>query len=280
MDHFFDFYWDNGYMQWLDDMPGQLANGMWFDLANIHIFIAWIIGYIVGYMLYTQAFKVGKEQGVVPYPMWLHCYMMSIDLIGTITFWYLAFTHDFYWFFCLQGIALPIWLWMEIKSIRAGLDNPDERNNEFGRLRPGGKISREDARFYCIGIFVCSFFLNMWAFSFAGGMENAVVWMIYPFTNYVYAIWCWRFWDTRAAENGNSKYNSVGLQWVITICCITSWVPGLSWWWNVSPFFHNPWFILVGIACTAVSVYNMMRVRKLPVYKMSEDPELQAARAK
>ena len=261
----------DGYMAYLADMPGQLMEKMWFSVDNIHVFVAWIIGYIVGYMLYTHASRVGKEQGVAPYPLWIHCYMITIDIIGTITFVYLAITNDFYWFFCVQSIALPIWIYMEFQSIKSGIKNAEERQFEFGKLVKG-PVTERDALKYCLGIFFASAGVNLLALSMIGGFNNAAVWMIYPFTNYVYAIWTWRFWDARYAENGMCKYNSVGLQWVITICCITSWCPILSWWWEVSPFFHNPYFIIGGIVCTLVSCYNLYRAYQMPKYDPAKDP--------
>lgn len=257
---------NTSYMQFLNDMPQQLMDKMWFEKANIPVFFAWIVAYITGYLLYTHAGRVTKKQGVQPYPLWIHCYMISIDTIGTITYWILAFTHGFYWYFVVQGIALPLWMFMEAKSIIAGIKDKEEREFEFGRYRKGG-VSESQAKMYCAGIFVAGLALNMWGLSMLGGMANAAIWIIYPFTNYVYAIFTWRFWDDRAAQFGNRKHNSIGLQIVVTVTCIVSWCPGLSWYWAVSPFFHQPWYIIVGIICTAISVYNLVRVIKLPEYE-------------
>lgn len=256
----------SGYMQYLNDIPQQLMDKMWPSVENIPVFFAWIVAYITGFLLYTYAGKVTKEQGVQPYPLWIHCYMFSIDLIGTVTYWYLAFTHGFYWYFIVQGIALPLWMFMEAKSIIAGIKNKDEREFEFGRYRKGG-VSEKQAKMYCLGIFACGIVLNMWMLSLIGGMSNAAIWIIYPFTNYVYAIFTWRFWDDRAAQFGTKKHNAIGLQVVIVLTCLVSWCPGLSWYWSVSPYFHQPWYIICGIGCTLIAVYNLVKVRRLPDYK-------------
>lgn len=253
-------------MEYLADMPSQLQAAMTPSVENIPAFAAWILAYITGYLLYTYAGKVTKEQGVQPYPLWIHCYMFSIDLIGTITFWYLAATHDFFWYFCVQGVALPLWMLMEAKSIYEGVKNAEERGFEFGGLFKNRAVTEKGAWTYCIGIFAIGFFLNMYALAMLGGMENAAIWIIYPFTNYVYAIFTWRFWESRAAENGNRKHNSVGLQVVITVTCFVSWCPGISWYWVVSPYFHQLWYILPGLAITLFSAYNLYRCHKLPKY--------------
>ncbi len=254
---------DAGYMQYLQNMPQQFMDRMWPCPENIDSFIAWIVALIPGYLIYTYAGRVAKEKHVSPYPLWIHCYMMSIDTIGVITFAYLAFTYNFYWFFCLQCVLLAIWLRMEFKSIQAGLNNRDELQQEFGALRKGS-ITRKEAIPYCIGIYVVGFMLNAWGMSLFGGFANMGIWIIYAFTNYVYAIFTWRFWDARAAQVGVRKYNSVGLAAVLVFTMFISWCPFISWYWVVSPFFHQPWFYLVGIAATAVAVYNLIRVRKLP----------------
>lgn len=255
----------SGYMEYLNDIPQQLMDKMWFEVENIPVFFTWIVAYITGFLLYTYAGKVTKEQGVQPYPLWIHCYMFSIDTIGVLTYLYLALTHHFYWYFDLQVIALAMWLMMEAKCISAGIKDKDEREFEFGRYRKGG-VSEKQAKLYCIGIFAIGFVLNMWCLSMMGGMANCAIWIIYPFTNYVYAIFTWRFWDDRAAQFGNKKHNSIGLQIVVVLTCLVSWCPGLSWYWAVSPFFHQPWYLICGIGCTLVAVYNLTRVRKLPNY--------------
>lgn len=258
------------YMQYLSDIPSQLMDKMTIGADNIPVFLAWIVAYTTGFLLYLFAGRVAKKQGAEPYPLWIHCYMISIDIIGTITFILLAFANDFFWFFCLQSVALPIWIFLEIKSVYAGIKDPEARQMEFGRLRKG-PVSEKDALFYGVGIFLVSFCINMYGLSLIGGMANAAIWIIYPFTNYVYALWTWRFWDTRSVQTGTRKYNSVGLQIVIIAACFTSWCPYVSWYWAVTPFVHQPWFYMGGIAATCVAIYNLYRVVKLPEYRPTAD---------
>lgn len=260
------------YMMYLNDMPSQLVEAMSFRVENIHVFIAMAIAYITGFLLYIQANKVAAKQGVQPYPLWIHCYMMSIDSIGAITYGYLAFTHDFFWYFDFQCVALVGWLALEFMSIKKGLADAQERGFEFGNLMKGG-ITKKKATMYCVAIYVVGLFLNMYALALIGGIANAAIYIIYPFTNYVYAIFTWRFWDARSAEYGNRKYNALSLQIVITVTCFVSWCPGISWYWTVSPYFHQIWFILPGLVCTLVSCYNLYRCYKLPKYDPKTDPE-------
>jgi hypothetical protein len=258
------------YMRYLNDIPEQLMDAMTWRTDNIHVFATWLVAWLTGFLLYTHAGKVAKRQGVEPYPIWIHCYMISIDLIGTITFVKLAFAHDFFWFFVVQSIALPIWMVMEARFIYAGVKNRQARDMDWGTLARE-QLSENKAWFYALGTFVVSFFVNMYALSMIGGMGNAAIWIIYPFTNYVYALWTWRFWDSRSAETGTRQYNSVGLQVVITAACTVPWLPGLSWYWAVSQYFHQPWYILGGLAVTCVSGYNLYRCIKLPRYEVSSE---------
>lgn len=139
---------------------------------------------------------------------------------------------------------------------------------EWGRLHTA-PVTERQGWFYGIATFVVSFLVNMWALSLIGGMDNAAIWIIYPFTNYVYALWTWRFWRTRAAQVGTRKYNDVALQVVITLSIVTIIIPGMSWYLAVSPFFNQPWFYLGGLGVTAVSCYNLYNCLKLPKGELS-----------
>lgn len=257
------------YMLYLADMPLQLMDKMQFREDNIPVFIAWLIAYTTGFLLYLYAWRVERTQKVTPYPLWIHCYMISIDIIGTITFVHLAFTYDFFWFFCLQSIALPIWICLEVRSIVRDIKSRDSRQVEFGRIFRN-PVTQKEAILYCLGIFAVSFCLNMYGLSMLGGMDNAAIWIIYPFTNYVYAIFTWRYWGYRAVETGTREYNSLGLQIVILAACFTSWCPYISWYWSVTPFLHQPWFYIGGIAVTGVCIFNLVKCAKLPKYEPKE----------
>ena len=81
---------------------------------------------------------------------------------------------------------------------------------------------------------------------------------------YVFALWTWRFWSSRAAENNSRKYQSMALHIVIVVQITLMWVPGLSWYLALTPFLHTIWYYLGGMAMTALAVYNLLQYRKLP----------------
>ena len=109
-----------------------------------------------------------------------------------------------------------------------------------------------------------SFFVNAYALSMLGGFSNCAIFLVWPFTNYVFALWTWRFWSSRAAENNSRKYQSMALHIVIVVQITLMWVPGLSWYLALTPFLPTIWYYLGGMAMTALAVYNLLQYRKLP----------------
>lgn len=262
------FFWDNGYMAYLDDIPGQLMQKMTPSMENIPVFIAWIMAYFFGFLLYTEAMKVEKRQKLTVYPISVHAYMMTIDITGVITYALLAIKNHFFWYFDLQVVALAIWVLMEARSVISGVKDSRLRNMEWGKLAKGG-ISEKKAWMYVAGIWMAGFGLNWYLLSLIGGFSNCAIWIVYPFTSYVYAVFTWRFWDQRAAETGMRASNSIGIQVAVIGSCLVGWVPGLSWYWSVTPFYHQPWTIIGGAMVTVIAIYTFYKCAKLPKY----DPE-------
>jgi hypothetical protein len=118
------------YMDYLANMPQQIMDATAFVPENIKNFIALALCMTFGYLLYVWAVRLLIVEKVDPYPIWLHSWMITIDIIGTITFWKLAFTYDFFWLFLLFGIGLPIWVFMEAYCIYKGVKNA--RQEHFG----------------------------------------------------------------------------------------------------------------------------------------------------
>lgn len=73
------------------------------------------------------------------------------------------------------------------------------------------------------------------------------------------------------------KFNSIGLQVVILAACFTSWCSYISWYWSVTPFLHQPWFYIGGIAVTAVCIFNLVKCARLPKYDPATDKALEQA---
>ena len=157
------------------------------------------------------------RENIDPYPVYLHCWMITIDCIGTIPFWMLLSQHlnvaDIVggaWVFVLFSCGLPVWVFMEAKSIIHDIKDETSRQIYFGgQVTPGTKASEAQARTWCLGMIAVSFFVNAYALSMLGGFSNCAIFLVWPFTNYVFALWTWRFWSSRAAENNSRKYQSM-----------------------------------------------------------------------
>lgn len=248
------------YMNYLIDMPKQLINTMSFRMENFGTIFDFVLCMTLGYLLYTRSLKMILREGTDPYPVQLHTWMITIDSIGSVTFWLLAFKYDFFWMFVVMGIGLPIWVIMEAYSIYRAVKY--NRAEEFQGLSKE-TVTEKVAWKYVLGMIFISFFINMWALSMIGGMNNAAIFIVYPFTNYVFVFWTWRTWTKRGMLETRLG-NSMGLQWIIFIQVSVMWIPGLSWYTAVSPFFNEPWFYLAGIATSILALYNLISLGKLP----------------
>lgn len=260
------------YLDYLKDFPEQIMTNMSLVPEHAMNIVAMMLCCTFGYLLYTVAGRMRKREDIDPYPVYLHCWMITMDSIGTITFWrLLAMYHTpeqllgGAWVFLFFSIGLPIWIGMEARSIHHDIKSQESRQLNFGKLvPPGQKVTEGQARFWCLGmIAVCAFF-NLYALSMLGGIENAAIFLAWPITNYVFALWTWRFWNERAAETGSRKYQSMALHIVIVVQISLMWIPGLSWYLALTPFLHTVWYYLGGIAMTALAVYNLYKCSKLP----------------
>ena len=90
------------------------------------------------------------RENIDPYPVYLHCWMITIDCIGTITFWMLLSQHlnvaDIVggaWVFVLFSCGLPVWVFMEAKSIIHDIRDETSRQIYFGgQVTPGPRHPR------------------------------------------------------------------------------------------------------------------------------------------
>lgn len=254
------------YMEFLKDIPEQIMEVMAFQpgtLIPVHpeALVAMFLCMTFGYLLYVQALRIMVREKVDPYPLWLHCWMISIDITGSIMSWQCAIEHDFFWVFVLFGIGLPIWVCMEAICIFRSVSG--HRQDEFGRLFKG-EVTKKQAWTVAIGMIIVGASVNLWAETLLGGFENWCVFIIWPFTNYVFAYWTWRFWREQGLKNGNRFRNSMGLQWIITIQITLMWVPGLSWYLAVTPYLNTPAYYFCGIVASVLAIINLVYCSKLP----------------
>ena len=252
------------YMQYLADYPLQIMDAMAFRVENIPNFIALMFCGTFGYLLYVQGIRVLLREKTDPYPLYMHCWMITFDILGAITSWALAIEHDWFWMFTLFALCVPIWVVMEAYCIWYGIKHESERALHFEGLSKNGVISEKKAWFISLGMIALCFCFNLFAMSMVGGIENGAYWLFNAFSNYVFALWTWRYWTKRSVATGTRFGNSMGLQWIITIQITLMWVPGLSWNLALTQYFHQPLFYLCGVAMTCLAAYNLYQCSKLP----------------
>lgn len=253
------------YMAYFDNMPQQIIEKM--SLATfpetLPAIFAFLLCSTLGFMLYIWALRVMAREGKDVYPLYMHCWMLSIDFIGTLTFWTLAFQYDFFWMFTLYGLLLPVWMCLEIRCIVFAIKDEQTRQEEFGLITKT-PVTVGEAVLYCVGTWAVSFSVNMYILSCLGGFDNCAIFMLYMITNNVIIYWSWRYWREHATMNGYRSNNAMGVQIIMLIQVTIQWIPGLSWYLAVSPFFDQPWFYLMGIVCSAVQAYNTYMTWKTP----------------
>ena len=247
-------------IQLLYGVPEYIMEVLSFKVENIPSFIALMACSTGGMLLYIWAIRLTFKEKTDPYPLWVHCWMISWDVIGTIMSIYLALHHDFFWVFVMFSFCEPVWVCLEaiciVKDIKL------QRDEEFGDL-VRGEVSVKRATLYAIAMIISGFAVNLWAFSLLGGAISGL-WIICPFTNYVFAFWCWRRWWQRAAKYGDRTGNSMGLQIILTVEIFLMWCPGLSIWTIICPVNQNPFFYFCGIVATLISLSNLYLCAKHP----------------
>ncbi len=252
------------YADYVIGVPQRLVDAMSFDVANIvPYFIPFVLCMTFGYLLYTEAGNVYKREGVEPYPVYMHCWMITFDFTGTVMSIYMWVTTGFFWLWALWSIAFPIWMIMEAQSILRSCKSEEIRLQNFGKMSKE-PISEKKALLWCGGMIVVCLFVNLWIYSLLGGWSNFPYYLVIPFSNYVFAIWTAKWWRERAAETGTRRGNSLKLQVIILIQISLMWIPGLSWYVATMPCFHNIWFYLLGMLMTALAAYNTYQCYKLP----------------
>lgn len=269
----------SNYADYIMQVPQRLTECMSFDTANIvPYFIPFILCMTFGYLLYTEAGNVWKKEGIEVYPLYLHCWMITFDITGTLMSIYMWVTTGFFWLWALWSIAFPIWVCMEAMSIYRSCKSPQIRQENFGRLSRD-PITEKQAFTWSIGMIVVCLFLNLWIYSLLGGWANFPYYLVIPFSNYVFAIWTWKWWGERAAETGTRKGQSMKLQVIILIQISLMWIPGLSWYVATMPCFHNIWFYLLGVLMTCLAAYNTYRCYKLPNHLDKDGKPLEESKA-
>lgn len=247
--------------EFLQNMPQQIVDNMTFTAANIPCIIAYVLVMTGGFLVWFPGFSCCLREKRSPYPIWMHCWYISGDFLGTIFFWYLAVQYDFFYVFVIFGIGLPLWMCLEAFNIYQAIKNEKEEQFQLYYANP---VTSNQAwsRVVAMVIFFTSF--NLLVYVLLGGIENAPLFIVYPFTNFILSTGPMALWNQRAAK-GTRYGNSVILQIIILIeIILTILPPGFGWWTTVSPAFDNPFYYAFGVICVIFSINNLKNLLKLP----------------
>ena len=87
----------------------------------------------------------------------------------------------------------------------------------------------------------------------------------------MFPLWCWREFRDRGIEEGTRDGASMKLHIILIIQITLMWVPGLSWYLGFTQFTHYPAYYIMGIAMSALCIYNAYQYSKLPPKRPRED---------
>ena len=69
----------------------------------------------------------------------------------------------------------------------------------------------------------------------------------------------------RLHERRGDVRSSVGLAIVILIGTVNTFLPpGYGMWTTATPYFDQPWFYIVGVAVSAIAIYNLVLLLRFP----------------
>lgn len=248
-------------LQGINDVPGVIMQHMTPSVENIPVFIMMAINIALGFLIYINVGSIQKRDQVDCYPMNLHCCLIVWDTLCSIMCWVLMVRYNFFWLFTLFGILEPIWVWGEIKAIKAHIKT--SRQEEFGKY-VSGPISEKQAWIYTVIMLVI--WLCFWcSISFVlGGFYNASLLVTWPWTNFLIPWICWGMWESRIGKTGTQIGNSTRVQMTLVVQTLLSWFP-FTWFVLMMPFLSNPVFYIMGALTTALCIRNYLKVRKLPM---------------
>lgn len=222
------------------------------------LLIASAVAFGFGYWVYIWAIIIVAREKKSPYPNWMHTFYLACDLTGTVFWFLLAKSHDWFWFFTMSSVAMFIWVLCEIWCLYMAVKW--ERQDIWGELYDKSVTVKQAVSRLIpeIIMFVCVVNLTNYFF---GGLNDAAMFKWYVWTNLLVALGPTWYW----AKKRSRQISPVGLSIMVLCSIIATYLPpGLGMWTTASSFFNTPWFYISGVVTTGFAIYNVLMLRKLP----------------
>jgi hypothetical protein len=213
------------------------------------------ISFAGGYGLYIYSFLLTIREKKAPFPFWMHVFYLAHDITGAVVFARAAYHNQWFWFFSGTAIALLVWNCFEIFNIVMGIKH--ERQEIWGRYH-SSPVTVRQAIVHTAWLVALMFgVVNV----FRVFMQDEVMFKWFPLTNAIMAVFPGFLWNERRSRAGSS----VGLAILIVLVSANTFLPpGLGMFTTASPFFHQPWFYIAGVICTAISIKHLIMLLKYP----------------
>lgn len=217
-----------------------------------------LIGTSIAYLIYMMPPIIMMREKKNPYPIWLHTFYLACDSFG-VGFWYiLAKQNDWFWFFCVYSVGMFVFCLMELFILYQSVKH--ERQEAYGDLfdKP---VTTRNAYSIIFAQYVIFFSVIALNARFMGGLEDAALFKLYTWTNYLTVYGPMLLLYKRKSRIGTSVLLNIML---LLGAIVTYLPPGLGFSTTMSAYFDEPWFYIAGIVTTIVAVYNLVYVLKLP----------------
>jgi hypothetical protein len=238
------------------DFYAQLMSA--FRLDNTPLLIVAGITFLFGYLEYVYSFALMRREHRAPYPVWMHTFYLAHDSSWAVIMLVAASRHDWYWFFTACGIALMIWNCFEMYNIYKAVTI--ERQEIWGDYYRGEvsvrqavlNVTLQVAAFYTLVNILIGFM----------GAGSIMQWFL--FTNMLIASAPGVLWMRRGARENSRRGTSMGLAILILIATVNTFLPTSMWVLAMPEMFDTPWYYVTGVVFTAIAVFNLYHLSKLP----------------
>lgn len=213
-----------------------------------------------GYGFYIYSVLLTLREKKSPFPFWMHVFYLAHDLTGAGVFALAAYHNQWFWFFSATAIALLIWNGFEVFSIVMGIKH--ERQEIWGRYYASPVTVRQALAQTAWLVVLMVAVVNI----FRVFMQDEIMFKWFALTNAIMAVFPGFLWAERKCRAGSS----VGLALLIVFVSVNTFLPpGFGMFTTASPFFHQPWFYITGVICTAFSIRHLVLLLRYPAKEVA-----------
>ncbi|MET0546161.1 MAG: hypothetical protein ABWZ40_07610 [Caulobacterales bacterium] len=214
-----------------------------------------IIPYAGGFLIWVYFYLLSIKEKKLPIPFWLYTFYFAHDSTGAIRFHQLAETHNGFWFFSSTSMALFAWTLVEIGGMILAIKYA--RQDIWGK-EGAPPVTVNKAVFNTVTEIIMMYAVVNLLHYF---MDDEVMFKWFSLTNALLAIGPFYVLRQRIDRVGSS----VALLMILVVSVGQTFLPpGLGMFTTASPYFDAPWFYIAGVVFTAMAVWNLITLLRMP----------------